>query len=156
MTGNEPTKKPRGCYWTKYKSLREGKLTNYDSYDARSNAFNCGLAISKPPDEVTVADRKRYTVEVQENHHTLLWDDQISFEEWSKIWHYQYHPIRGFACLDGNISDPRGRWIAPGKMGWFGISDVEEATQLNYNLWMKHWGSAGNQSDWLILVDCHV
>jgi hypothetical protein len=60
------------------------------------------------------------------------------------------NPIRTYAFLDDK------GWHARGEMGWFGMgSDTPESNKEFCESFTK-WLASGNQSDWIVVLDCHI
>lgn len=59
--------------------------------------------------------------------------------------------VPGFATVTTD-----GRWMAPGRMGWFAAHDDSEGDRIGY--WEAANAYIGGLSDdtWLIAVDCHI
>lgn len=59
--------------------------------------------------------------------------------------------VPGYATLTGD-----GRWIAPGEMGWFGVSTDEQTDRIGY--WEVVNTYIDNLPDdmWLVMTDCHI
>jgi hypothetical protein len=47
-------------------------------------------------------------------------------------------------------------WYEPGEMGWFGMSSESPESMKEYADDFTNWVQGGDQSDWLVLVDCHI
>lgn len=60
------------------------------------------------------------------------------------------NPIRPWAYVDDK------GWCEPGKMGWWGMAsdtpDGNDKHAKDFNEWLR----SGDQSDWIITVDCHI
>lgn len=61
--------------------------------------------------------------------------------------------IPGYAVLDG-IGD-KG-WMAPGRMGWFGMSSDDEASYSAYVAAANELIDRLPDDAWLVVVDCHI
>jgi hypothetical protein len=49
-----------------------------------------------------------------------------------------------------------GRWMAPGTMGWFGMSDDEEGDRIGYWEAANAYIDALENSTFLVALDCHI
>lgn len=49
-----------------------------------------------------------------------------------------------------------GKWMAPGRMGWFGMSTDEEGDRIGYWEAANAYIDSLPDSTWLIAVDCHI
>ena len=59
--------------------------------------------------------------------------------------------VPGFALLT-----LEGRWMAPGRMGWFGSSSDSESDRAGYYEAANAYIESLSDSTWLIAVDCHI
>jgi len=59
--------------------------------------------------------------------------------------------VPGFATLTTD-----GRWMAPGRMGWFAATDATEDSQIGYWEAANAYIGALEDSTYLIAVDCHI
>jgi len=59
--------------------------------------------------------------------------------------------VPGYATLTAD-----GRWMAPGHMGWFGMSDDEENDRIGYLEAANAYIGSLPDSAWIISVDCHI
>ena len=59
--------------------------------------------------------------------------------------------VPGFALLD-----LEGRWLEPGRMGWFGMSTDTEDSRLVYNARANAYLDGLPDDAWVIAVDCHI
>jgi len=49
-----------------------------------------------------------------------------------------------------------GRWMAPGTMGWFAVSDDEEGDRIGYWEAANAYIESLDDAAWLIVTDCHI
>jgi hypothetical protein len=49
-----------------------------------------------------------------------------------------------------------GKWMAPGRMGWFGMSSDQESDRIGYWEAANAYIESLPDSTWLIAVDCHI
>ncbi|MFF0139711.1 hypothetical protein ACFYRN_25060 [Streptomyces sp. NPDC005227] len=59
--------------------------------------------------------------------------------------------VPGFALLDLN-----GTWVAPGEMGWFGMSTDNEADRSDYQSRVNAYLEALPDDALVVVVDCHI
>lgn len=59
--------------------------------------------------------------------------------------------VPGFATLT-----TEGRWMAPGRMGWFGAHDDSESDRIDYWEAANAYIDSLSDDTWLISVDCHI
>jgi hypothetical protein len=59
--------------------------------------------------------------------------------------------VPGFATLTLD-----GRWMAPGRMGWFASTDATDSTRIGYWEAANGYINALPDDAWLIAVDCHI
>jgi hypothetical protein len=61
------------------------------------------------------------------------------------------HAVPGFATLTLD-----GRWLAPGTMGWWAVTDATDDSRWNYLEAANAYIDALPGDVWLIAVDCHI
>lgn len=49
-----------------------------------------------------------------------------------------------------------GKWMAPGRMGWFGVSTDEESERIGYWEAANAYIESLPDTAWLVAVDCHI
>jgi hypothetical protein len=49
-----------------------------------------------------------------------------------------------------------GKWMAPGRMGWFGMSSESESDLIGYWEVANAYLDSVPESTWLVVVDCHI
>ncbi|WP_034271069.1 hypothetical protein [Haloechinothrix halophila] len=59
--------------------------------------------------------------------------------------------IPGWATLTHD-----GRWLSPGRMGWFGMSDEDPQSQADYLTEANAYLDSLSGDMWLVTVDCHI
>lgn len=59
--------------------------------------------------------------------------------------------VPGFALLD-----LEGRWLEPGRMGWFGMSSDTEDSRIAYNARANGYLDGLPDDAWVVVVDCHI
>ncbi|MEU9208512.1 hypothetical protein AB0D27_11300 [Streptomyces sp. NPDC048415] len=59
--------------------------------------------------------------------------------------------VPGYALLD-----LEGNWIAPGDMGWFGMSSDTEDDRASYNARVNTYLDELPEDAWVVVVDCHI
>ena len=59
--------------------------------------------------------------------------------------------VPGFAVVATD-----GRWMAPGRMGWFASTDATESTECGYGEAANAYIDSLPDDAWLIAIDCHI
>ncbi|NUQ99156.1 MAG: hypothetical protein HOY79_22240 [Streptomyces sp.] len=59
--------------------------------------------------------------------------------------------VPGFSLLD-----LEGRWLEPGRMGWFGMSSDTDDSRLVYNARANAYLDDLPEDAWVVVVDCHI
>lgn len=59
--------------------------------------------------------------------------------------------VPGFAVITAD-----GRWMAPGRMGWFASTDATESSECGYGEAANAYIDSLPDDVWLIAVDCHI
>ena len=59
--------------------------------------------------------------------------------------------VPGYAVVTAD-----GRWMAPGKMGWFGMGSDEESDRIGYWEASNAYIEALPDDAWLVALDCHI
>ncbi len=59
--------------------------------------------------------------------------------------------VPGFSLVTAD-----GRWMAPGRMGWFAVNDATLDTKVHYWEAANAYVDALAGSSWLVSVDCHI
>lgn len=59
--------------------------------------------------------------------------------------------VPGYATLRAD-----GRWLAPGRMGWFGMSDDDPDSYAYYTREANTYIDALSSDSWLVVVDAHI
>jgi hypothetical protein len=82
------------------------------------------------------------------------YDDAVStFQQPEKLYveKERARAVPGYAVLTLD-----GKWMAPGRMGWFGMSSDEEGDRISYWEAANAYVDSLPDSTWLIAVDCHI
>lgn len=61
--------------------------------------------------------------------------------------------VVGYALLDAAVD---GGWMAPGRMGWFGMSTEDEGEYRDYAKRANDFIDQLPDDAWLVIVDCHI
>lgn len=61
------------------------------------------------------------------------------------------HAVPGYAMLTHD-----GEWVAPGDMGWLGMSSDDESDRDEYVKFANAYVDSLSDDTWLIQVDCHI
>jgi hypothetical protein len=80
------------------------------------------------------------------------WDD--SFGGFTRETYVRYHrnsAVGGFAFLGGEVG-----WMEPGRMGWFGMSSDENEDRIAYADKLAAIIDLIPDSEYLVMVDCHI
>jgi hypothetical protein len=72
---------------------------------------------------------------------------QEDFEEYIEIEKYHFT----YAILDLD-----GKWIEPGKMGWFGMSFGTPESEKQFRKYVRDYYKKIDPKTWIVLVDCHI
>lgn len=75
--------------------------------------------------------------------------DHLSRDEF--VQRQRLHAIPGFATLTHE-----GRWLAPGRMGWFGLSTDTDESQQTYLREANEYLEGLDGAMWLLVIDCHI
>ncbi|GAA2783001.1 hypothetical protein [Saccharopolyspora taberi] len=75
--------------------------------------------------------------------------DHLSRDEF--VQRQRLHAIPGFATLTHDA-----RWLAPGRMGWFGMSNDTDESQRAYLDEANDYLDGLDDEMWLVVVDCHI
>ena len=59
--------------------------------------------------------------------------------------------VPGYATISTD-----GRWMAPGKMGWFGVSSDSTDDRIGYWEAANAYIEALPDDTWLVALDCHI
>jgi hypothetical protein len=127
----------------------------------RSDLLSVGLIQCKNADELTSDDRefivnpwetrphnplpqKRYDVI---NNTLTTPEARAAFQP---VLEAQFNRLRPYSYMDA------AGWYEPGEMGWFGMSSESPESMKEYADDFTDWVKGGDQSDWLVLVDCHI
>jgi len=98
---------------------------------------------------------------------------ELTGNEWrTKSWEKNADRFDVYRCIDGaardayevcfdpiasySYLDPTAGWVAPGEMGWFGVSSDDPDSFLKYKRTYRDWLTSGNRDDWVVVVDCHI
>jgi hypothetical protein len=65
--------------------------------------------------------------------------------------HARAKAIPGYATITLD-----GRWMAPGTMGWFAVSDDEEGDRIGYWEAANAYINSLDDAAWLVVLDCHI
>lgn len=142
--------------WVSYRaSLLEGPdLLGMDEYTARNSAFRLGLVECLSSDEATPERIKGRPSKQWTNPNTkiVMVDviNDITEEDFKRKFVGHFYPCRTFAYLDAN------GWNEPGEMGWWGVSSATPESTLEHADGFLNWLKSGDQTDWMVIVDCHI
>lgn len=94
-------------------------------------------------------------VERLDRHETFKWHDdpiaKFAVSETLYVERARAQAVPGFATLTTD-----GRWMAPGYMGWFAVTDATDDTRAGYCEAANAYIGSLSGDDWLIAVDCHI
>lgn len=134
--------------WTKF--VETGKSD--DPFYPRERAVHLGLLECKNADELKGDEFKTIKWGRQNTPGVDRFDviHNVTREEAIRRHEEIYSPIRTYALLDGD------GWHSGGEMGWFGCSsDTPESKAAHARSFMDRL-RAGDQRDWVVVVDCHI
>lgn len=128
--------------------IETGKDTSGFMEGPRSNALSFGLLACKDEAELTEDDKRQVLIP---------WERQPNrFDVWQRVtieglqkFYTGFFPA--YALLDAS------GWHAKGDMGWFGMdSHTPERNPLALAATAMESLKTGDQTDWLVGVDCHI
>ena len=94
-------------------------------------------------------------VEALRGSETFRWHDDVigefSVPEKLYVERARARAVPGYAVVTTD-----GRWMAPGKMGWFGMSSDEENDRIGYWEASNAYIEALPDDAWLVALDCHI
>ena len=94
-------------------------------------------------------------VQALSSSETFRWRDDVigefSVSEKLYIERARARAVPGYAVVTTD-----GRWMAPGKMGWFGMSSDDEGTRIGYWEAANAYIEALPDDAWLVVLDCHI
>jgi len=61
--------------------------------------------------------------------------------------------VPGYATLDAVFD---GAWMAPGKMGWFGMGSEDDVSYADYVAKTNEYVGGLPDDAWLVVLDCHI
>jgi hypothetical protein len=86
---------------------------------------------------------------------TFRWHDDVigefSVPEKLYVERERARAVPGYATLTTD-----GRWMAPGKMGWFGMGSDDENSRIGYWEAANAYIEALPDDAWLVVLDCHI
>ncbi len=86
---------------------------------------------------------------------TFRWRDdcitEFSVSEKSYVKRERTRAVPGYATLTTD-----GQWMAPGRMGWFGMSSDGEDDRIAYWEAANSYIEALPEDAWLVVLDCHI
>ena len=144
----------REVFLLEYRELLAGK--RYDAFHGpRDRAMRMGLLRVEEGPAVARAGEVILpwagSVQMSDKRHS--WNDvatEITAERLETKYGRCFNPLLTYAVVDND------GWHAPGKMGWFGCSDDEPEQYLAWCEGFVPRFLGGDQSDVLVLVDCHT
>lgn len=139
-----------------YLGLADGTDKSHPFEGPRARALELDLVQCKNADELTEEERNpvRYALKKWDRELTpgVARYDVIRILSRPELEQYRVAFMPGFAFLDAN------GWHENGEMGWFGMSHGGSGTGLldfkraTYDAIRN----TGNETDWLVVVDCHI
>ena len=146
---------------------------NYDKYIARgpglalqdpfhgprSDLLSVGLLQCKGASEITLEDRLHLIIPWKADKRRSearfdIVDTSLTTPEAraeiAPVLGAQFNRIRPYSYVDGD------GWEEPGSMGWWGMSSENPESAKMYADKFTAWVKGGDQSDWLVNVDCHI
>jgi len=86
---------------------------------------------------------------------TFKWHDDVirefSVPEKLYVKRERARAVPGYATITTD-----GRWMAPGKMGWFGMGSDDESSRIGYWEAANAYIEALPDDAWLVALDCHI
>lgn len=145
------TQKKAEEFWLDWEQFCAGR--EFPAFDGpRERALNIGLLACKDADELTGKEWKTIKWPRQNRPGVDRFDvlTQISREDFFAKHLDEFGQINTFARLD------QDGWKEKGEMGWFGMSDQTPESTAEFNGGFTSWLRSGDQSDWAVVVDCHI
>lgn len=120
-------------------------------------------ALSKNRAEQTeIWDRAREQYRVQprvqaaRNSEKFKWDFECLINEFSVSREYYIEKARNEAVPGYALVTPEGEWVAPGKMGWFGMSSESAEDKAMFKAKCNGYLESLSPDTILVAVDCHI
>lgn len=107
-------------------------------------------------------DRARETYQSQprvraaRNSETFKWDFECLINEFSVSREFYVEKARQAAVPGFALLTPEGEWVAPGEMGWFGMSTNSEEDTAMFKAKANGYIESLDPETLLIAVDCHI
>lgn len=95
-------------------------------------------------------------VRVARAHDEFKWDFDCLIEEFSVSREFYIETARNAAVPGYALVTPEGEWVAPGKMGWFGMSSDSAEDMAMFKSKCNGYIEALDPDTLLIAVDCHI
>lgn len=64
--------------------------------------------------------------------------------------------IRNAAVPGYALVTTEGQWVAPGKMGWFGMSSDDAESREQFKTWANEYLAELPRGSWVVQIDCHI
>jgi hypothetical protein len=138
-------------FWTEWQQFADGK--EFPAFEGpRDKALRLGLLTCKNADELTGGEWKTVKWGRQNTPGVDRFDvlANVAREDFMTKCLGNFFPLLTYARLDA------AGWVEPGSMGWFGFSSDTPETNLKHAADFPTWLRAGDQQDWLVVVDCHI
>lgn len=143
-------------FLAEWRSFCNGKV--FGHFDGpRETAFRLGLVACKDADELKGTEWRTIKWERQLRAGVDRFDvlADLADDAVCTLHSEAFHVLTTFARLDPRGGWPAG-WVEPGTMGWWGMSSDTPDSLLAYKREHAAWLKSGDQSDWLVVVDCHI
>jgi hypothetical protein len=147
------TRQKMSDFWREWTAATAGdEVVLNDFHGPRSTALAIGLLACKDATELTGAEWKTSKWSRQNTPGVDRFDvfKQVSEEEFFRDYEKHFVSIKAYARLD------QDGWKEPGEMGWFGVSYATPESREAYRKDFLGWLRAGDQRDWVVIVDCHI
>lgn len=64
--------------------------------------------------------------------------------------------IRNAAVPGYALVTTEGQWVAPGKMGWWGMSSDDAESREQFKTWANEYLAELPRGSWVVQIDCHI
>jgi hypothetical protein len=129
---------PEAKPWAHFRALVEAEEGDYTIEQARED----------------YASQSRVKIMRDTEFDSFMGPDAI--EEYAKPRELLIEEARAKAVPGYAVLTHDGKWLAPGKMGWFGMSSDDDDSYAQYLEYANKYLDALSDDVWLVQVDCHI
>lgn len=112
--------------------------------------------ISDTWDRARKAYQSQPRVRAARESERFKWDFECLIGEFSVSREFYVEKARNAAVPGYAMVTPEGEWVAPGKMGWFGMSSDSEEDMAMFKTKCNAYIEALHPDTLLLAVDCHI